>query len=266
MRPSRTRAERGTTSCAWVFSLEFFRSRYFRSRLFRPSDGPARARPDRAAAVRPCLGCASGFFRSRLFRFAGLRDGGLTAGPQWPAALRAVWCNTALSPACRSSVWGHRQSGGVSLRNRAQRGKRERAPPGQGAPAQAPPEAGTAVSENKPEAQPRQGRTAAAPYGARPRRPARQRGSAVSEKIPEAKPRQGRTAAARSGRARAGPRSGLAVSEKNDAPSASAPAHRRDSRKSRAPPCGQAIRPRHISPAADRDGILCRQAPHRAPA
>ncbi len=37
-----------------------FRSRFFRSRLFRPTDGPARARPDRAArgcACLPPVGC-----------------------------------------------------------------------------------------------------------------------------------------------------------------------------------------------------------------
>jgi len=36
-----------------------FASDLYRSRLFLPSAGPARARPVRAAAIRPCLGCAS---------------------------------------------------------------------------------------------------------------------------------------------------------------------------------------------------------------
>ncbi len=63
------------------------------------------------------------------------------------------------------------------------RGKAERPPPGQGAPAQAPPKAGIAVSEINP-----------------------------------TEGRQARTRAARSGRPRGGPRSGIAVSEINSRP------------------------------------------------
>ena len=48
--------------------------------------------------------------------------------------------------------------------------------------------------------------------------------------------------------------------------SASGPAFRRDSRRSRAGSCGRASRPRHISPAADTAGIWNRPGPRAAPA
>ena len=47
---------------------------------------------------------------------------------------------------------------------------------------------------------------------------------------------------------------------------ASAPAYRRGSRRSRAGSCGRASRPRHISPAAGMAGIWNRPAPRAAPA
>ncbi len=74
-------------------------------------------------------------FRSRLFRFAGLREGGLTAG----ARLR-------LPPFGRLAPYG-KTVPVLHYQPRRSRGKAERPPPGQGAPAQARPKAGIAVSE-----------------------------------------------------------------------------------------------------------------------
>lgn len=48
--------------------------------------------------------------------------------------------------------------------------------------------------------------------------------------------------------------------------SVSGPASRRDNRRSRDRSCGPAIRPRHISPEADRGGTWNRPARHAAPA